>query len=196
MPRLSDFVHLRRRAAISVASAAGIAVASVAGVAVAKSFTLQVAKGAKVADSVTMTTTHEPIIVDSGGFAVYYLTGESIHHPLCTSMVCLAVWPPVKVSSAKQLSKAPGITGKLGTWRRDGFLQVTLNGHPLYTFAPDHQKHVADGQAINSFGGTWFVVPPSAAFKGASRPATTTKPSTSTTPTTTTTPTSPGYASY
>jgi hypothetical protein len=64
----------------------------------------------------------------------------------------------VKVASARRLSKAPGINGKLGVWRRDGLLQVTLGGHPLYTFAGDSQRDAATGNGIHSFGGTWHVI--------------------------------------
>ena len=30
-----------------------------------------------------------------------------------------------------------GVTGKLGTIKRKGFSQVTLNGQPVYTFVED-----------------------------------------------------------
>jgi predicted lipoprotein with Yx(FWY)xxD motif len=106
-------------------------------------------------------------VATSGGFAVYDLTGDSKQHAECTtSNSCQMFWPPVKVSSAKQLSKAPGIKGKLGVWRHDGLNQVTLNGHPLYRFAGDSSKRKATGEGIKSFGGTWHVIKASGSSGG------------------------------
>lgn len=164
MPKLMNVprAHRLRSAAILVAVATGFATAALVGVAIAKTFTLQVAKNAKVTTQMG-TTTRENIAVNSGGRAVYDLTGDSKSHPECTKTNgCFKFWPPLTVSSAKNLSKAPGINGKLGVWRRNGFLQITLGGHPLYRFAPDSQRDVATGEGIQSFGGTWHVIKASA----------------------------------
>ncbi len=100
----------------------------------------------------------EPIAVTSKGVAVYELLPETTRHPLCTtSNGCFFVWPPVKAGSG-HVTKASGVKGHLGTFRRDGFTQVTLNGHPLYTFAQDGgRKGVATGDGLHSFGGVWHV---------------------------------------
>jgi hypothetical protein len=37
-------------------------------------------------------------------------------------------------------------------------MQVTLNGLPLYTFAPDKNPGDATGDGLNDFGGIWHVV--------------------------------------
>ena len=115
---------------------------------------LQVARSARVTDQ-SGVTKHESIATTSRGFAVYELTADSSRHPECTQASgCFTVWPPVTVSSAKALSKATGVNGKLGVWHRNGFVQVTLGGHPLYRFAHDTQRHVATGEGIHGFGGT------------------------------------------
>jgi predicted lipoprotein with Yx(FWY)xxD motif len=169
-----------KMAVIAVAAAGGIAVAALVGVAVAKSFTLQVAKNAKVTNQ-SGTTTTENIAVNSHGFAVYTLSGDSKSHPKCTKANgCFKFWPPVTVSSAKKLSKAPGIKGKLGVWRRNGLIQLTLAGHPLYRFSFDSKRHTATGEGLHSFKGFWHVV------KAAGSPG-----GTPTTPTMTTTTTPP-----
>ena len=93
------------------------------------------------------------------GFAVYWLRGDSKSHPECTKANdCFKFWPPVTAKSAKALSKAPGISGKLKSWKRDGFTQAVLGGHPIYTFAPDTKKDDATGEGVVAFGGTWHVV--------------------------------------
>lgn len=172
-------VRAQWSAAMVLAAAAGFGAAALVGVAVAKTYTLQVAKNAKVGNK------RENIVVTSRGFAVYTLTGDSKQHPKCTKANgCFQFWPPVTVASAKQLSKAPGVPGKLGVWQRNGFLQVTLGGRPVYRFAPDTQKGVAGGEGIKSFGGTWHVVKASNA--GGTRSTTTMTSTTS--PTTTTRP--------
>jgi predicted lipoprotein with Yx(FWY)xxD motif len=168
---------MRRSTTLLSAGVAGVLLALAAGIAGAQSYTLKVAKNAKVTNQ-SGSTKHETIAVSAGGFAVYTLSGETTTHPKCTSSLCFSFWPPVKVSSAKSLSKAPGIKGKLGVWHRHGFLQLTLAGHPLYTFHPDAQKDSASGEGVVSFGGTWHVV---AASAGASQGSTTTSSGTTTT---------------
>jgi hypothetical protein len=57
------------------------------------------------------------------------------------------------------VTAAKGIKGKLGVLHRSGFFQVTLNGHPLYTFKLDNaKKGNTTGEGIVSFGGTWHVI--------------------------------------
>jgi predicted lipoprotein with Yx(FWY)xxD motif len=150
---------MRRSILLPLAATAGVALAVLVGVAVAATFTLKVARNAKVTNARTHATTRETIVVDSRGFAVYDLSGETIKHPKCTKANgCLAVWPAVTVASVKQLRAQPGIKGRLGVWRRYGFLQVTLAGHPLYTFVADSHKDWATGEDIVHFGGTWHVI--------------------------------------
>jgi predicted lipoprotein with Yx(FWY)xxD motif len=46
----------------------------------------------------------------------------------------------------------------VGTIRRDGFTQVTLNGKPVYTFVEDGgRRGEAQGDGIRNFGGVWHV---------------------------------------
>jgi predicted lipoprotein with Yx(FWY)xxD motif len=149
--------RIRRPLLTLVIAAAGFGTAALVGVAIAKSFTLKVAKNATVTNT-KGATVHEDIVVNGRGRAVYTLSGDSKRHPKCTKASgCFMFWPPVKVASASKLSKAPGIHGKLGVWHRNGFAQVTLGGHPLYTYSGDKQKATATGEGIHTFGGTWHV---------------------------------------
>jgi predicted lipoprotein with Yx(FWY)xxD motif len=176
--------RLRRLAIVIATAIVGVGAAVLVSVAVARTFTLNIAKNASITNANTHVTTHANIVATSSGLAVYTLSGDTKAHPKCTSSNgCLSVWPPVKVSSARKLSKDAGIKGALGTWRRNGFTQVTLGGHPLYTFKPDTRHH-ATGEDITHFGGTWHVV------KTSADSGTTMTP---TTGTTTTSPYPPGY---
>lgn len=149
---------MRRYLILLLAAVAGFSAAVLAGIAGARSYTLEVAKNAAVTDQAG-STKHEAIAVTGHRAAVYTLTGDTAARPKCTAAnQCFSFWPPVKVHGAGGLSKAPGIEGKLGVLRRNGFLQLTLAGHPLYTFSADTNKAAAKGEGIKSFGGTWHVV--------------------------------------
>ena len=57
-----------------------------------------------------------------------------------------------------KLIEAAGVTGKLGTVQRKGYRQVTLDGHPVYTFVEDAgRRGKAEGEGIRNFGGVWHV---------------------------------------
>jgi predicted lipoprotein with Yx(FWY)xxD motif len=187
---------MRRNLILPLAAVTGFAAAAaaVAGIAGAKSYTLEVASGAKVTNQ-SMMTKREAIAVTQNRRAVYWLSGDSQQHQKCTSSNgCFMFWPPVKVQSANNLNKAPGIKGKLGVWRHDGFMQLTLAGHPLYHFAEDKSGNSAAGDGIHGFGGIWHVA--TATARGGSGGGTTSMPTsmpTTTMPTTTTTCAYPGY---
>ena len=176
----------RRQVSLTVlVAAAAVTGAAIAGMAAAKVLTLSIARNASVVSGAT--TKHEPIVVNAHGHAVYELSPETIHHPLCTlANGCLSFWPPVTVASAKAKPTAgPGVKGKLGIWHRDGMFQVTLGGHPLYTFVRDTTRDVAHGEGIKGFGGTWHVIAGSPAAAGSKHGTTAT--TTATTPMTTAT---------
>jgi predicted lipoprotein with Yx(FWY)xxD motif len=159
MSRLSK--HSARRVrwttVVVIAAAAGFGTAVMATITAARTFTLQVAQHAPVTNQ-SHKTTSENIVINSKARAVYTLTGDSRAHPKCTKANhCFTFWPPVTVASRSSLSKAPGVKGKMGIWKRDGFLQVTIRGHPLYTYAGDLQQRHATGEGVNSFGGIWHV---------------------------------------
>ena len=182
LPRLKRLdVASPRHAAMLLAALAGLATAALVGVAVAKTFTLHAATNAKVIDQTGMTRS-ENIVVNARGFAVYTLTGDSKRHPECTKANgCFTFWPPLTVSSPTNVSRGAGVKGKLGVWRRDGFLQVTLGGRPVYGFAGDRQGRVATGEGIHSFGGTWHVIKAARSASGTPTMGSTTSASSGTT---------------
>jgi predicted lipoprotein with Yx(FWY)xxD motif len=188
-PRFSRRHRLRSALVVAVGTA-GFATAALVAVALAKTFTINVASNAKVTNA-SNKTVREGIAINGKSFAVYTLSGDSRKKPECTKAdKCFEFWFPVKVSSAKKLTKAPHVKGSLGTWKRNGFIQVTLSGHPLYTFIGDTHKNAATGEGIKSFGGTWHVVK---AGTGKSSTTMTSGTSSSATMSTTSTYTVPGY---
>jgi predicted lipoprotein with Yx(FWY)xxD motif len=73
---------------------------------------------------------------------------------------CAKFWPPL-VTSGKPVA-GPGIKASLiGTSRRkDGKLQVTYKGHPLYTFAEDKAPAQTKGEGSKAFGASWYALTP------------------------------------
>jgi predicted lipoprotein with Yx(FWY)xxD motif len=155
--------------------------------------------------SASNATLGERVLVNAKGRTLYVLTPETSRHLLCTSSECLKFWPPLTVPSrGTKLVRGAGVHGRLGILqRKNGILQVTLNGLPLYRFAEDKANGEVNGQNFKGFGGIWHVLgvsgaPSSAApmsTPAASTPTTSTP--TTTTPTTTTPtttmPTTPSY---
>jgi predicted lipoprotein with Yx(FWY)xxD motif len=194
MPAPQSSARRRRppwAALVALAAVAGAALAAFAGLAVAKSFTLKVAKNASV---ITGTSTKsKAIATNSAGRAVYWLSGDSKRNSKCTQAnQCLTFWPAVTVKSATSKPTAmPGIKGKLGVWHRGKIFQVTLGGHPLYTFVQDKTRNAAHGDGLKSFGGTWHVVTATVAASGSTTTGGTTSTSTTTSPAPTMS--TPGY---
>jgi predicted lipoprotein with Yx(FWY)xxD motif len=141
---------------------------------------------AATVDAASNSKLGEQVLVSSQGRTLYALNPETTSHLLCKSSACLKFWPPVTVASSKtKLEAGSGVQGRLGILRRsNGMLQVTFRGLPLYRYAGDHAKGEANGQGLQSFGGTWHVL------STASDPSTAT-PTTPATTTTSTTPTKP-----
>jgi predicted lipoprotein with Yx(FWY)xxD motif len=168
---------------------AALAVAALTASALTKSSsnTIGVAKNGKVTNQ-NMVTKTEAIAVNSKRRAIYDLIPETVHHVLCTkSNGCLMVWPPVTVRNANSKpSAATGIKGKLGVLHRNGLFQVTLAGHPLYTFAGDSKKDNGTGEGIVHFGGTWHVIKATVSSNTTQVSSTTPSTPTTTTPTTST----------
>jgi predicted lipoprotein with Yx(FWY)xxD motif len=139
-----------------LATVGGVAILALAAVIAVMAISANAASPTIGVKNVKVGGKSEPIAVNSKGVTVYTLSGESPKHLECTSRACFAAWPPVTVKGKPSIS---GVKGKLGTLKRDGFTQVTLSGHPLYTFEGDGNKAgVANGNGIVAFGGTWHVV--------------------------------------
>jgi predicted lipoprotein with Yx(FWY)xxD motif len=120
------------------------------------------------------------VLTNESGMTVYEAQQESGGKILCTGS-CLSFWYPVTAGSGGTPHAAGDITGKLGTIKRpdNGTIQLTINGHPLYTFRQDSGPGSAKGNNYtDSFGGrsfTWHALtaagtPASAAPAASSTP--------------------------
>jgi len=95
------------------------------------------------------------ILVDSAGRTVYYYDKDTVGETTsaCTGP-CVGLWPAVPAPAEPKVG--PGVEGTLGTVRGpDGNSQLTLDGHPLYTFVSDQKPGDTAGQG---YDGIWWVV--------------------------------------
>jgi len=96
-------------------------------------------------------------LVGEKGMTVYTFTHDSLNTSVCYDK-CAEAWPPVMVDSADKLTGDEEIPGVLGTAaRKDGKLQVTYNGQPLYYWYKDEKAGDTTGDRV---GHVWWIVPP------------------------------------
>ena len=93
-----------------------------------------------------------PVLTDARGLTLYWFAPDTALASRCTGS-CAAYWPPV---TGRPVA-GPGVTGALGTIRRPGGgLQVTYDGHPLYTYIGDNGPGQASGNNLDLNGGLWY----------------------------------------
>jgi predicted lipoprotein with Yx(FWY)xxD motif len=99
------------------------------------------------------------ILVDSKGITLYDFPPDKGTTSVCYG-ACAALWPPL-LTTGKPLAGTGVRASLLGTTRRkDGKLEVTYNGHPLYYFVSDRKPGQTTGQGVNQFGSPWWVISP------------------------------------
>jgi predicted lipoprotein with Yx(FWY)xxD motif len=104
------------------------------------------------------------VLVDSEGRTLYdfhkdkrslYSAKDSACYGTCTEE-----WPPL-LTGGEPGAEGKAIETKLSTLaRKDGTLQVTYYGHPLYTYAGDKKPGEANGNDVKAFGGEWYALGP------------------------------------
>lgn len=122
--------------------------------------------GASSAPSATISAKSVPgvgtVLVNGQGQTLYMLTSEKGGKITCTQANgCTQAWPETLLTNGATAATAGrGVQSPLlGTVKdSSGNLEVTYNHWPLYTFSGDSGPGVAKGQALTSFGGTWYVL--------------------------------------
>jgi predicted lipoprotein with Yx(FWY)xxD motif len=98
-----------------------------------------------------------PVLVDPEGFTVYDFHKDKGTTSSCYG-ACEQAWPPVTTEGAPQTGEG-AMSSKLGTTKRkDGTVQVTYAGHPLYTFVEDKKPGEANGNDSSAFGAQWYAL--------------------------------------
>jgi predicted lipoprotein with Yx(FWY)xxD motif len=99
------------------------------------------------------------ILVDSKGITLYDFPKDKGTSSACYG-ACAALWPPL-LTKGKPVAVRGARASLLGTTKRkDGKLEVTYGGHPLYYFVSDRKPGQTTGQALNQFGAPWWVISP------------------------------------
>ncbi len=94
------------------------------------------------------------ILVAENSRTLYMFARDANGESTCYD-ACAVNWPPLLTEARPQAGEGLDST-KLGTTKRkDGKLQVTYNGMPLYFWAGDSAPGDTNGQNVN---GVWFVV--------------------------------------
>jgi predicted lipoprotein with Yx(FWY)xxD motif len=102
------------------------------------------------------TTKVGKVLVAANGRTLYLFTADMGKRSACYGQ-CASYWPPLIGATP---TAGTGLKASLvgTTTRKDGKLQVTYGGHPLYFFAEDKKDGDVNGQGFVHFGGAWWVV--------------------------------------
>jgi predicted lipoprotein with Yx(FWY)xxD motif len=104
------------------------------------------------------------VLVDSEGRTLYVFHKDkrslySAKSSACYG-ACAETWPPLLTGGETEAEKGASPT-KLSTLKRkDGSLQVTYYGHPLYTYVEDKKPGEGNGNGVTAFGGEWYALGP------------------------------------
>jgi len=99
------------------------------------------------------------ILVDSEGMTLYDFHKDKGGTSSCYG-ACAAAWPPLLTEGNPQAQGAADRSMLGTTKRKDGTVQVTYNGWPLYTYAGDQKPGEATGNDIDQFGAQWYALQP------------------------------------
>jgi predicted lipoprotein with Yx(FWY)xxD motif/Ca2+-binding RTX toxin-like protein len=97
------------------------------------------------------------ILADSHGRTLYMWAHDKHRKSTCYGD-CAVYWPAL-ITQGKPRATGGVRKALLGTTRRkDGKLQVTYRGHPLYRFSGDTGPGQTSGEGLTDFGGRWDVL--------------------------------------
>ncbi len=89
------------------------------------------------------------VVADVNGKVAYTFDVDDVNVSSCYDK-CAKTWPPILVKSIEGIKKPMGVSA-----RKDGALQLTLDGQPLYFFAGDHSPGDINGDGL---GGVWHII--------------------------------------
>ena len=110
---------------------------------------------------------HGSYVTDGNGRAVYMFEadqqGQGAQKAVSNCYdACAEAWPPVLTRSKPVQAGGPVNSDLISTIeRRDGTMQVTHNGWPLYYYVKDTGPGKTTGHDVHGFGGGWYLVRPS-----------------------------------
>jgi predicted lipoprotein with Yx(FWY)xxD motif len=103
------------------------------------------------------------VIVTGQGRTLYMFAADKRGKSACYGQ-CAHYWPPLLTSGKPKAAKGAKAS-LLGTTRRkDGKLQVTYSGRPVYRYIGDTKAGQTSGQGLNLSGGLWWAISPNGAL--------------------------------
>ena len=151
--------HMPGRTSLPLLGALPLAVLALAGCGGNASHTLPTTSDGRPASIGVESTGLGDVLVDRQGRTLYLFERDSGTTSACTG-ACAVNWPPLRVHGTPLVGSGAKPSDVGTTARPDGKDQLTYNGHPLYTFVNDKQPGDTNGEGINAFGGSWFVISP------------------------------------
>jgi predicted lipoprotein with Yx(FWY)xxD motif len=97
------------------------------------------------------------VLVDSKGMTLYDFHKDKGTESSCYGE-CESAWPPLIAEGEPQPSNGANASLLGTTERKDGSMQVTYDGHPLYGFVGDKKPGEANGNDIEAFGAQWYAL--------------------------------------
>jgi predicted lipoprotein with Yx(FWY)xxD motif/plastocyanin len=95
-------------------------------------------------------------LTDENGMTLYVYTKDDKNVSNCYDQ-CAVNWPVLFTAGAPKAGDGVAASMLGTTARKDGKLQVTYNGWPLYTWVKDAKAGDTSGQNV---GGVWFLISP------------------------------------
>jgi len=149
---------MSRKAIFAAALAVALAAAGVAAAAAVTHRNVGSRAASSTAGRVTLHTTKiGKVLATSSGRTLYLFMADHGGKSSCYGQ-CPTYWPPLMKKG--KVSAGPGVKAALlgTTKRKNGKLQVTYNGRPLYLFKLDKGAGQIKGQRQDFFGGKWYAL--------------------------------------
>lgn len=99
------------------------------------------------------------ILVTADGMTLYDFHKDKGGESSCYGS-CAEAWPPLLTEGDPQAQGAADRSMLGTTKRKDGTVQLTYNGWPLYTYVGDQAPGEANGNDIDQFGAEWYALQP------------------------------------
>jgi predicted lipoprotein with Yx(FWY)xxD motif len=93
-------------------------------------------------------------LVDAQGKTLYLFENDSENESTCNEG-CMDAWPPLTVTGEVVVGEGLDAAAFTTFARADGTMQVSVNGHPLYTYGGDQNPGDTNGQEV---GDVWYAV--------------------------------------
>jgi predicted lipoprotein with Yx(FWY)xxD motif len=140
--------HLTSAAIAAVAVGLGLAWLS-QGASAAQGVELQVSDQGPYGDHLT----------DAKGMSLYLFEGDGKLKSTCYD-ACATAWPPLLTNGEPSAGQGVDKSMLATLKRKDGSIQATYNGQPLYHFVKDKQPGDTKGEGVKGFGAEWYLISP------------------------------------